>query len=367
MSTLERWRKTSAQALVPMACVTALILAIGALDNAPLTSVAISMLVNLTLVVGTYVFSGNSGVVSFGQLSFMMIGAYTTALVTIPANLKKILLPNLAPWLRDVQVDYVAGVLIAAAVSAAIAFVVGLPLSRLTGLGAGIASLALLLIVQTVFSQWDDVTMGAQTMIGIPTGLSLWPALGLALLAIVAAFAYQRSRAGLRMCAAREDELAAIAMGVDVARERHLAFTLSGAVCGMGGGMMAGYLGALNSTLSSFLTPTFLTVAMLVIGGLYSLWGAVTGTLFVTVVVEILRRFEEGVDVFGIQILAPAGLDQVVLGIILLLTLYLRPDGITRSSEARWPRFRRPESTVPDPVASVDVPVSEPVSAGRGD
>lgn len=360
MNILKRWRKTSGAVLIPMIGITLIILIIGAIGDSLLNSVAVAMLVNLTLVIGTYIFSGNSGVVSFGQLSFMMIGAYTSALVTIPAQLKKVLMPNLVPWVRDIHVDFFTSVVIAAAVAGVVAFVLGLPLARLSGLGAGIASLALLLIVQTVFSHWDDVTMGAQTMIGVPADLTIWSGLGFALVAIVIAFAYQRSRAGLRMRAAREDELAAVAVGISVTRERHLAFVISGVVCGMGGAMTAHYLGALNSTLNSFLTPTFLTISMLVIGGLYSLWGGVVGTVFVSIIVEILRRLQGGVNIFGAQLAAPAGTDQVVLGIILLVTLYLRPDGITRSREAHWPKW--PRTRKADPAAEIE-PEHEPQPA----
>jgi branched-chain amino acid transport system permease protein len=334
-----RWKKALAGLLVPAGGITIIIVIIGLINNVLLASVAIAMLVNLTLVVGTYIFSGNSGVVSFGQLSFMAIGAYSSALVSIPVGLKHVLLPNLVPWLGTLQVGFVTSVAVGALVAGVAAFIIGFPLSRLSGIQAGIASLALLLVVQTVASHWDDVTDGTQTMIGIPADLTLWPALVLTLISLGIAFAYQRSRFGLRMRAAREDELAAVASGISVARERHRAFALSGLVCGIGGAMSAHYLGALSSTLDSFFTPTYLTIAMLVIGGLFSLYGAVVGTVFVTIIVELLRRFELGVPLFGHLFVAPAGVDQVVLGVLLLLTLFLRPNGLTGSTEAQWPRL----------------------------
>ena len=63
----------------------------------------IEVLVNVVLVVGLYVFVGNSGVFSFGQMSFMSIGAYTTALITIPLVQKGFLLPDLPGFLADVE------------------------------------------------------------------------------------------------------------------------------------------------------------------------------------------------------------------------------------------------------------------------
>lgn len=308
---------------------------IAGVNDQLLTTVLLGALVNLVLTIGTYIFVGNSGVVSFGQMAFMMTGAYASALVSIPTALKPVLLPDLPSWLQATQLPLFPSILVGGVVAAVAALVTGFPLMRLSGIQAGIASLALLLIAQNVASHWDSVTKGTSTMIGIPADLSLGAALVVTVVVILIAYAYQRSRFGLRLRSTREDELAAIASGVRVARERHIAFVLSAFVCGMGGAMFAHYLGALSSTMNAFFTPTFLTIAMLVIGGLYSLSGAVVGTLAVSLLVEVLRRVQDGITLGGGT--AMVGLDTAAVGIVLLITLIVRPSGLTKGREARWP------------------------------
>lgn len=333
--------------LAIMVIVSVLALIIGSFGNIVLVSVLTAALVNLVLVVGVYVFNGNSGIFSFGQMVFMMIGAYTAALFSIPSVLKATLLPDLPSWIQETQFGLVGSILVGGVLAAVVAVVVGFPITRLSGIQAGIASLALLLIGQNVASRWTSVTNGSNTLVGIPTDLTVFSASVIVLIVIALAFFYQKSTFGLRIRAAREDELAATAAGVKVGRERLLAFVLSGFICGIGGGMSAHYLGALNSSIESFFTPTFLVIAMLVIGGLYSLFGAVVGTVFVSVVVELLRLFQQGVQLGSTIIALPVGTDTAVLGVLLLLMLILRPAGITSGREldfrltARERRSRR--------------------------
>ena len=95
---------------------------------------------------------------------------------------------------------------------------------------------------------------------------------------MTAAFAYQRSRYGRKLRAAREDSAAARAAGIDIHRERLWAFALSGALSGFAGGLLVHLAGTLQAR-DVYLDLTFLTLAMLVVGGVGSLWGAVVGAL----------------------------------------------------------------------------------------
>jgi branched-chain amino acid transport system permease protein len=323
---------------IPIVIVTLISLVITRLGSPVLVSVLMAALINMALVVGVYVFNGNSGVFSFGQMAFMMVGAYAAALFSIPVALKKVLLPDLFPWVQQAQFGLVGSIVIGGVFAAIAAAVLGYPLMRMSGIQAGIATLALLLIAQNVASRWDSVTNGSKTLVGIPNDLTPYIALAFVLVMLVVAYSYQVSRFGLRLRAAREDELAATASGVRVSRERQIAFVLSAFICGVGGGMIAHFLGSLSSTSDSFFTPTFLVIAMLVIGGLYSLSGAVVGTIFVSVVVELLRQIQLGVSLGSVDITMPPGTDTVVLGLLLLVTLIFRPSGLTLSREFRWPR-----------------------------
>src|SRR5581483_11161398 len=147
-------------------------------------------LINLMLVVGLYVFAGNSGVVSFGHIAFMAIGAYTCALITILTTVKSALLPGLPGLLAHAHVSTTPAVLIAATAAGVGAFLVSLPLMRLSGLAAGIATLALLVIVTDFLTNDTSLSGGSGNLTAIPSDLSLGTLLAWACAAVLAAFAY---------------------------------------------------------------------------------------------------------------------------------------------------------------------------------
>src|SRR5579859_5704754 len=131
----------------------ALIVAVAAIGST--TSIAtqqnfITALVSVTMVIGLYVFMGNAGVISFGQVSFVAVGAYAAGELTIPTGPKHFVLPTLWSFLQTHSVGNVPSLAIAAGVGALYALLVGLPLMRLSGLSAGIATFAVLEITYNV-------------------------------------------------------------------------------------------------------------------------------------------------------------------------------------------------------------------------
>ena len=118
---------------------------------------------------------------------------------------------------------------------------------------------------------------GLNTFSSVPETTDLLQATVGAVLVIVAAFAYQRSRLGRQLRATREDPAAARAVGVSIYRQRLGAFALSGFLAGFAGGLYVHFL-PINVD-AVYLDLTFITLAMLVIGGTTSLWGAVVGAL----------------------------------------------------------------------------------------
>ncbi len=152
------------------------------------------------------------------------------------------------------------------------------------------------------------------------------------------AFAYQRSRPGRMLRATREDPAAAQAAGIGVHRQRLVAFALSGALCGFAGGLYVHMLGSIT-TEQVYLELTFITLAMLVIGGATSLWGAVVGALAVSAVDSFLGEAEQGVDL-GVTLDVPAGTRLVVVAALMALVLVLRPSGLTGGRELRLRRVR---------------------------
>jgi branched-chain amino acid transport system permease protein len=294
-------------------------------------------LVDVAIVVGLYVFIGNSGVLSFGQISFVAVGAFAAGLMTISADVKRGIMPSLFPILRNHSLGNVESLLLAAGLGAVFALVVGLPLMRLSGLAAGIATFAVLGITHNVFFNYTKIGPGATALTNIPETTGLVQGLVGALIAIAAAWLYQLSRFGRMLRATREDPAAAQAVGVSIHRQRLLAFTLSGALCGFAGGLFVHQAGTIT-TEDVYLNLTFLTLAMLVVGGVGSLLGAVVGALLISGLNSFLITAEGGVHVLGWKVDLHDGTHLVVLGVVMALVLVFRPSGLTggREFRVRW-------------------------------
>jgi branched-chain amino acid transport system permease protein len=299
----------------------------------------LNALVSVAIVVAIYVFVGNSGVLSFGQISFVAVGAFAAGVMTIPLESKTGVLPEIYPLLRDHTIGNVWSLLLAAAVGGVFAFAVGLPLMRLSGLAAGIATFAVLEITHNLLREWTKIGPGATTLSLVPETTDALQATVGALIVIVVAFAYQRSRFGRLLRASREDAFAAQGVGVSVHRQRLWAFTLSGALAGFAGGLYVHLLGSIT-TEQVYLELTFLTLMMLVIGGVTSLLGAVVGALAVSGLDSFLSEAEQGVSLV-VSIDLPQGSRLIFLGGIMALVLILRPSGLTGGRELGLPRFRR--------------------------
>jgi branched-chain amino acid transport system permease protein len=299
----------------------------------------IDALVKVSIVVALYVFIGNSGVLSFGHISFVAVGAWLAGVLAVPVAEKPAIMPNLASFLRDRTVGNVPSLVFAALVGAVFALVVGLALMRLSGLAAGIATFAVLEITHNVLRYYEKIGPGLNTFSSVPETTGLGQATIGALIAIAVAFAYQRSRFGRMLRATREDAAAASAVGVSVYRQRLVAFVLSGALAGFAGGLYV-HLLPLN-TEAVYLELTFTTLAMLVVGGATSLWGAVVGALAISALDSFLANAENGVSIFGGTLDLPSGTRLVVVGAVMALVLVLRPSGITGGREFSIGRLRR--------------------------
>jgi branched-chain amino acid transport system permease protein len=294
----------------------------------------LNALVAVAVVVAIYVFVGNSGVLSFGQISFVALGAFAAGVMTVPLESKTGILPDLFPLLRDHTIGNAASLLLATAVGGVFAFLVGLPLMRLSGLAAGIATFAVLEITHNLLREWTKIGPGATTLSLVPEHGALQATVG-ALLVVVVAYVYQRSPLGRKARATREDPAAAQAVGISVHRQRLWAFTLSGALCGFAGGLLVHMLGSIT-TEQVYLELTFVTLAMLVVGGITSLWGAVVGALAVSGLDSLLGNAEDGIGV-GFTVDLPEGSRLVILGALMALMLIVRPSGLTGGRELRRP------------------------------
>jgi branched-chain amino acid transport system permease protein len=296
-------------------------------------------LVYAAVVVALYVFVGNSGVLSFGQISFFIVGAYAAGELTVPADAKAGVLPNVFSVIRDHTVGNAWSLVIAAVVGGVFALLVGVPLMRLSGLAAGIATFAVLEITHNIVRNWEKIGPGPLSLSTVPETTDLWQATIGAIAVVCVAFAYQRSPLGRKLRAAREDPFAAQASGIDVHRQRLWAFTLSGALAGFAGGLWVHYLGTFNVEADpNYLELTFLTLAMLVVGGVGSVWGAVVGALLVSGLDSFLNDAEND-SISWLHV--PSGTRIVVVAAFMAVVLVFLRRGLTGGREFSLPGLRR--------------------------
>ena len=304
-------------------------------------------LVNVMLVVSIQTFIGNSGIVSFGHVAFMGIGAYTTALVTIPEVIKAAQLPDLPSalatadsraacrrsrcrrWPRSSWRRSSAARMI-----------------RMTESTMAMATLALLVVVHTFFQNATTFTRGSLGLAGIPVRTTLGVATVGAVAFLLVGRLYKESGAGLRLRATREDPLSAASVGTNVVRTRYGAWILSAAMMGAAGSLWAQSVIAFNAN-QFYFSITFALLAMLVIGGRTSLTGAVAGAAIITFLTDTLARVEQGVAIGPWELPRITGTVQFAIALLIIITLILRPEGMFD----RWEiddlvrRLRRPRRT----------------------
>ena len=295
----------------------------------------VEMFINIMVVVGLYVFVGNSGLLSFGHISFMCLGAYMTAWLTIPPVMKSITLKGLPMWLLHTKLPMWVATPISGVFAALFALIVGRVIMRLSGIAASIATFGLLGVVNNVYSNWDSVTGGQGSIVGTPATMNVWNGWLGAAVAIAIAYLYSISRSGLALRAARDEAVAASASGIDIVRERLVAFVVSAFIIGLAGALYAHFLSIVNPG-SFYLRTTFITLSMLVVGGMYSLSGAVAGVVVMSALIEMFRDLEKGVSLGGLTIALPNGVQEIAIGIITIVILMYLPTGLTRNREFSW-------------------------------
>ncbi len=295
------------------------------------------MFINLILVLGLQMFTGNSGVLSFAHIGFMGIGAYGSILFSMSPQDKALALRKLYPILTEVHLPFWPSLLIGAGIAALVALVIGFPLMRLSGAASVIATFALLVIIHVIFINWDEITNGARTIFGITQYTTLWISLAWALFFIILAYWFKETSLGLKLRASREDEHAAASIGVNIVRVRWVAFILSAFVVGLGGALWAHFITSF-SPVAFYLSQTFLIVAMLIIGGTNSVAGAVVGTVVVTTIFESTRGVENAINIAQVLPFTVSGLTELCLSIAMILILIFRPAGVMGGQEFRWPR-----------------------------
>ena len=295
----------------------------------------VSYLISLALIyaivaIGLGLLVGHAGQISLGHAGFFAIGAYTSALLTFRLGL-----------------PFVVALPAAGALSAMIGFLLGLPALRLSGPYLAVATLGFGLAIPQLAVWQGSWTGGSSGLHGLP--LASLPmgsftivfrtdadyyylaAVALILLTIFARNVV-KSHTGRAFVAIRDSELAALAMGVDLVRYKTTAFALSALYAGIAGSLYAHLLHGISpEDFTVLLSIDFLT--MIVVGGLGSVGGALSGALFLTLLQNALTRLPVVHDFKNLFIVA--------LGAILILTIAFLPQGlagVARSWRRTWAR-----------------------------
>ena len=308
------------------------------------------MLINAIMVLGLQIYIGNTGVLSFGHMGFAAIAGYTFALLATTVERKQRIVPHVPLGLDEVSLNPLAAVAAAVAITALVGFVVGLGLARSGARSGAVAAtvitLALLFMVHEVGGAYADLT-GGRNGISFSVGRGLdgrgWIYAAL-LGAIVLARFFKASRIGRMAQAAREDDLAARAMGIDPARGQMIALILSVVVVSVAASLRVFQLGTVAPS-TFFFDYTLLTLVMLIVGGRNSIAGSMLGVALITVLNESTRHLAD-IDIDGgpgglLDLLLRPGLTDIVLGASMLGFMVLRARGLVEDWEPdQWLRRR---------------------------
>ena len=290
------------------------------------------IVLNSIFVLSLSLSNGFTGVFSLGHVGFIGAGAYVSGILSLTVQQKQSLLPHLPDWLNWFSLPFLPATLAAGLFTALLAIVVGYPLMRLSGYFVSVATMGFLIIVNVVLINASDFTRGARTFTGVPLDTTLPWVFGWLGVTLFVLWRLVYSPFGRRMKAVRDDTIAASAIGIDMLKTRLLAFVIGAFFAGVGGSLFAHYLGSF-SPVTFYFAMTMNLIAMLVLGGMGSLSGAVIGVICVSLLSELLRSVERGFTIGDITIPALYGASQIVLGFLFILIMIFRPKGIMGERE----------------------------------
>lgn len=278
------------------------------------------LLVYVMAGVGLMLLTGFTGQVSFGHAAFLGIGAYCHSI------------------LMTHGVPFTLSLVLTTLLSGLVGMAIGRSSSRMHGFYLAVATLAFLVVVETVIGEWTSLTGGHMgfvvpelTVFGIYLS-EVWQQyyldLVLTLFVVWGTANLMRSPTGRAFLAVRDSELSARSLGVNVEWTKIQSFGISAAITGMAGVLLAHHLAFLSPETFGVLESLKLLL-MIVVGGLGSIPGAIFGAIFVSllpVVLSLLRDVLPGV--IGQQ----AGLELMLFGLIIVLFVVFEPEGIN----GRW-------------------------------
>ena len=362
-------KKSKRGAWIALACVAALLLLVMVLEN---TMQPTSMLFTVLKKGAVYalvasslnLLNGFTGLFSLGQAGFMLLGAYTYAILTIPnadresvyylygGSAVNFSLPDLfGGGTLGLILGVLLALILAGIVAAAVAWLIGLPVLRLKSDYLAIATLGFAEIIRAIF-QWDalgPVTNGANALKNFPTfssfnienadgvvvfRLSTFVPFLLAAVCIGIMVLLINSTYGRAFKAIREDEVAAEAMGINLAKHKRMAFCISSFFAGVGGGMFAMF--ANQAQAKTFTTSmTYEILLIVVIGGIGSISGSCIASFLYVAASEWWLRFldtETYIGAFKVPFLR-TGFRMVVFSIIIMIVVLFFRRGLMGDRE----------------------------------
>ena len=362
-------KKSKRGAWIALACVAALLLLVMVLENTMQpTSMLFTVLkkgVVYALVASSLnLLNGFTGLFSLGQAGFMLLGAYTYAILTIPnadresvyylygGSAVNFSLPDLfGGGTLGLILGVLLALILAGIVAAAVAWLIGLPVLRLKSDYLAIATLGFAEIIRAIF-QWDalgPVTNGANALKNFPTfssfnienadgvvvfRLSTFVPFLLAAVCIGIMVLLINSTYGRAFKAIREDEVAAEAMGINLAKHKRMAFCISSFFAGVGGGMFAMF--ANQAQAKTFTTAmTYEILLIVVIGGIGSISGSCIASFLYVAASEWWLRFldaETYIGSFKVPFLR-TGFRMVVFSIVIMIVVLFFRRGLMGDRE----------------------------------
>ncbi len=281
--------------------------------------------------------NGVTGQFSLEPNGFVAIGAYVTAiLILTPAQKEAMfIITPMVPWLQNLHMSFFPALIIGGLVTAFVGFLLGFPVFRVRGDYLAIVTLGFGLTIRVVSNNTVPITNGALGLKGLPTYTTIWWCWGWAVFAMIVIMRMVNSEFGRAMKAVRDDEDAAIAMGINTFWIKMTAFITAAFFEGVGGGLLASLITIISPTMFTFFL-TFELLIIIVVGGL----GSMTGTALATIVViwgsEILRVVEQPMDIFGLHIPGIPGMRMVVFSVLLILIMIFAREGIMGQKEFSW-------------------------------
>lgn len=288
--------------------------------------------INIILVASLNLVNGFSGMFSMGHAAFMAIGAYASALFTLPVNQKAIAMPGLPEWLMNLTLPFPVALIISGIFASATALVIGFPVLRFKGHYLSVATIGLIVIVRAVLDNEDQITNGARGITGLPSYASTWLIFAAAFICLFVLYRLIGSAYGRGLTAMRDDYVAAQTLGINLTVKKISAFCISAFMAGVAGGLW-GHMQSVISGKFFYIDTSFKIVETSIIGGMFSLSGAVVGSFLMTFIPELLAPLETGINVFTIQLPELYGASNLILSAVLIVIIIFRRQGIMGYSE----------------------------------